>query len=65
MTSDEKIYVESLIRSDLSNIRDNLIRAEAHQKRFPYDHDNNDFIVRHEQAEIRADRALRSFREAV
>ena len=41
------VVVMDLLRSAIINVNDDITRAEMQQKRFPYDHDNNDALERY------------------
>ena len=48
MTREIKEHIIRCVQIDLDNAKDNLARAEMQQKRMPYDHDNNNALVRYQ-----------------
>lgn len=51
--------LQKVLRNDLSNAVDNVLRAEAQQKRMPFDHDNNDALERYKKWRDDTTEALR------
>jgi hypothetical protein len=47
-----------VVKADLSHAEDNVARARMQQKRMPFDHDNNDALVRYEAWELQSRKAV-------
>ncbi len=60
LNPETKKYMRRAIENDLSNATDNVLRARRQQERMPFDHDNNDALLRYEAWEFKAKNALKA-----
>jgi hypothetical protein len=49
LTEEIRTTITHVLQNDLLNAQDNVARAKMQQKRMPFDHDNNDALVRYEE----------------
>jgi hypothetical protein len=58
LTEEIRATIIHVLQNDLVNAQDNVARAKMQQKRMPFDHDNNNALVRCEEWERKSSAAL-------